>query len=300
MRLNLTVIVCLLTMLFSNAQNDRILEYADGKIHIKTFGSGDPILIINGGPGMNSEGFGPLAQSLSDNHQTIIYDQRGTGQSEIGTIDRNSMTIDKMVEDIEVIREQLHFSEWIVMGHSFGGMLASYYTSKHPEKVKALILSSSGGVDLSLLNGLDIRSGLSETQRDSLNCWTRRISSGDTSQFARLQRGKYLAPAYLYNDEFVDAIAERLTQGNMAINSLIWQNMKSMDFDCKNGLKTFDQPVLIIQGKHDIIGQDIANNTHALFKNSTLTFIDKAAHYGCLENPEDYFGAIHRFLEVLE
>ena len=283
----------------SIAQNDSMLNYDDGNIHITTFGTGDPLLIINGGPGMNSEGFGVLATSLSDGHQTIIYDQRGTGQSEISTIDRTSMTLDKMVEDMEVIRRQLHIEEWIVMGHSFGGMLASYYTTKYPKQVKALILSSSGGFDLSLLDDLNITGALNQNQRDSLQFWTRQINSGNRTYNALFNRGKYLAPAYLYSDEFVDVVADRLTQGNMTINRLIWEDMRNMEFDCSEGLKSFKKPVLIIQGSHDIINKNIAQRTHALLKNSTLIYIDKAAHYGWLENPTDYFAAIDQFLMTL-
>ena len=49
-------------------------------IHFKTFGKGAPLLIINGGPGMSSEGFIPLAKKFGKTHQAIIYDQRGTGR----------------------------------------------------------------------------------------------------------------------------------------------------------------------------------------------------------------------------
>lgn len=278
------------------AQNDTVLNYPDGQIHLSRFGSGDPILIINGGPGMDSEGFASLATKLSKKHQTIIYDQRGTGKSDVGTIDQQSMTLNKMVYDMEVIRKQLNFTEWIIMGHSFGGMLASYYTSKHPNQVKGLILSSSGGADLSLLNDLNIRSALTPKQRDSLVYWTRKINNGDTSRNASLKRGKYLAPAYLYNDDFIDDIAERLTHGNMTINGLIWQDMRRMNFDCKHELKTFKKPVLILQGEHDIIGKDSAENLNALFEQSKLKFISKSAHYGWLENPTEYFSAINQFL----
>lgn len=268
-------------------------------IHGTTYGSGEPILIINGGPGMNSEGFSALAQELGKTNLAILYDQRGTGQSTISEVSTKTMTMDLMVEDIETIRKHFGFEQWIVLGHSFGGMLASFYLKKHPECIKSLILSGSGGFDLSITRNLNLTSRLSATERDSLNYWTRRISQGDTTYQARYNRGYYLAPAYVYNRKHAPIIAERLTQGNSTINSMLWQNIRAIDFDCSEAYKNFTRPVLIIQGKQDVMGDTIANEAHKLLSNSQLVFIDKCAHYGWLEQPEQYFSTIYQFLKSI-
>ena len=44
------------------AQTEETIEYKDGKLHYSTYGAGDPVLIINGGPGISSDGFGELAK----------------------------------------------------------------------------------------------------------------------------------------------------------------------------------------------------------------------------------------------
>ena len=80
--------------------------------------------------------------------------------SEMSTINNSTVTLDKMVADIEAIRNHLKIQQWVVMGHSFGGMMASYYATKHPENIQGIIFSSSGGVDMSLFSGLSIRSKL--------------------------------------------------------------------------------------------------------------------------------------------
>jgi proline iminopeptidase len=87
------------------------------------------VLIINGGPGMNSDGFVGVAQKLSKNNRTIIYDQRGTGRSTLTKTDTSTITMKLMAADIEALRKQLNIKSWIILGHSFGGMLASYYAS---------------------------------------------------------------------------------------------------------------------------------------------------------------------------
>lgn len=281
------------------AQQQQTIELKDSKINLTTYGKGKPLLIINGGPGMNSEGFSSLAKELGKNNLAILYDQRGTGQSKIDVISPKTITMDLMVADIETIRKYLKIDHWAVLGHSFGGMLASYYVSKHPSNVDGLILSSSGGVDLALRSSLNLTSRLTQKQRDSLNYWTQKITNGDTSHYAALQRGKNLAPAYVYDKKFVPNVAERLTKGNTDINRLVWQDMIDMHFDCKNELKTFKNPVLIIHGNHDVLDREIAETAHKVFSNSELFYIDKSAHYGWLDQPDLYYGKIMRFLSSL-
>ena len=57
------------------AQQSQFIEENDGLIHYRVFGDGLPVLIINGGPGMNSDGFSGLAETLGKSYNAIIYDQ---------------------------------------------------------------------------------------------------------------------------------------------------------------------------------------------------------------------------------
>lgn len=145
----------------------------DASIHFQTYGEGPPLLIINGGPGMSSEGFVPLAKMLAKNHQAIIFDQRGTGRSVLKNTNRSTVTMDLMVDDMERLRQQLNLQKWTVLGHSFGGMLAAYYATKHPDKISAMILSSSGGLDLELFSYLNINGKLSAEDQQQLNYWNK-------------------------------------------------------------------------------------------------------------------------------
>lgn len=292
--------IFLLGISFSiQAQTKLDIPIKNGNIHITTYGVGEPILIINGGPGMNSEGFASLAQELGKTNLAILYDQRGTGKSTMSEINSETITMDLMVVDIEVIREHFGFKNWVVLGHSFGGMLASYYLKKHPKRIKGLVLSGSGGFNLKITRNLNLLARLTEKERDSFNYWNRLISQGDTSYVARYNRGKYLAPAYVYNRKHVPVIAERLTQSNRTINRLVWQNMRAVDFDCSEAYKNFEKPVLIIQGKQDVMGNNIAKEAHKLLENSELVFLDECVHYGWLEQPDAYFKVIYQFMSPL-
>ena len=294
-----TILSILLLLLLSGpiqAQQEFDIPCPEGTIHFEMFGSGsDTVLVINGGPGMSSLGFRGLAKMLGEERVAIIYDQRATGKSVLSKVDENTVTMDKMVADIEAIREYLHLEEWGVLGHSFGGIMASYYTSIHPDRVCGLILSSSGGVDMELFNNFNPRSKLTPLQRDSLNYWSSKMAQGDTSYTTRYNRGKYLAPAYLYDKSFVPVVAERMTQGNWDVNRLVFQDLRRMDYNCKDALKRYKYPVLIIQGEDDVVPQSIAEKGHATFPQSKLVFLEKCGHYGWLERKDAYLKNIDEF-----
>lgn len=284
----------------SFAQTEGFAKNIDfSQTYFKTFGSGSPILIINGGPGMNSNGFETMAKTLSKKHQTIIYDQRGTGKSTLKAVNAETVSMKLMTDDIESLRKHLKIKKWTILGHSFGGMLASYYATIYPNSINKLVLSSSGGIDLSLLKGVNgIEASLSAIEKDSLKYWTDKIESGDTTQIARLGRAKALAPAYVYNRKFIPLIAERLTQGNSTINSLLWKDMQRINFDCKEKLKSFQKPTLIIQGKQDIISKEIGEIALNAFPNSKMVLLENCKHYGWLDAEEKYFTEIETFLQT--
>ncbi|WP_166921153.1 alpha/beta fold hydrolase [Flavobacterium poyangense] len=281
------------------AQTEGYVKNSDSSLtYYKTFGKGEPLLIINGGPGMNSNGFEDMAKTLSENQQTIIYDQRGTGKSKLKKLNAKTISMQLMVDDMEALRKHLKIKKWSILGHSFGGMLASYYATVYPNNISKLILSSSGGVDLTLLKGANlIEAGLNQSQKDSLSYWNDKIEKGDTSYEARIGRGRAMAPAYVYDQKYAPIIAERLTQGNSTINGLLWGDMQKMNFDCKAKLKNFKNPVLIIQGKEDIISNEIGEIARQTFPNSKLILLQHSKHYGWLDAREKYFSEINSFLK---
>lgn len=293
-----TIFLLITTLIF--AQTEGYSTNTDGsKTFYKIYGKGDPLLIINGGPGMNSNGFEALAKKLSEKYQTILYDQRGTGKSVLKELNSETITMKLMAEDIESLRKHLKIEKWSILGHSFGGIMVAHYASIYPKSVQKIIFSASGGIDLGLTNyvATSINSKLTKVERDSLNYYNSKIANGDTSKKTLLGRGRALAPAYLYDKKYIAILAERLTQGNSTINQLIWDDLQKIKFDCKPKLKDFDQPVLIIQGKEDIIKPETAQIAHSVLKNSKIVFLNHCGHYGWLDAEQEYYKSLFDFLK---
>lgn len=266
-------------------------------LYYETYGEGQPMVIINGGPGFNCKGFQGLAQTLAAHYQVILYDQRGTGRSIMARVDSTNMTMDLMAADLEALRRHLGFQEWTVFGHSFGGLLGNYYAAHYPTALRALIASASGGINLRLLRSFDITRRMTPMQRDSFQYWTGQLTAGDTSSMADAKRRAFMATAYVYNDAHATRIAERLGQGNPRINRLIWQDLQRIGYDVAAEVGAFKRPVLILQGQQDVISTQIAEDAHAAFPNSELVILPECGHYGWLDQPEAYFAALAGFMQ---
>ncbi|MCH4824366.1 alpha/beta hydrolase [Gramella lutea] len=277
-------------------QDYQSFKVNDGSIAFRTYGEGDPILIINGGPGLNSTGFSELAEILSENNMTIIYDQRGTGNSALTEKSSSSFTVDLMVEDIEKLRKHLGIEQWVILGHSFGGMLAYAYAAEHPERVKGMIQSHSGGMSLQNTGRFDIRNQLEPAENDSLVRYMAKAQIKPGNLIIEKKRALYMAKAYLYEAEHEATVAERLLQVDREVNSMVWSNMRALNFDKTSEMKVFTNPVLILHGLQDVVPMEIAEKADSILPNSELVKIDRCGHYGWLDRPEIYLKEIKAFL----
>lgn len=268
------------------------------KTHYRVFGKGQPIVIINGGPGMNSNGFAAVAEQISlMGFQTIIYDQRGTGKSHVDSLNNQTITMDFMAEDLENLRKELKLPKWTVMGHSFGGLLATHYFAKYPLSVEKLIFSSSGGVNMKFVSYVQDRlmNNLTSQQRDSLNFYQNKMQNGDTSYQTRFKRANFLANAYVFDKSHAPKIGSRLMEIKFNINALVFQDLNKIKFDYTNQFTKSNVPVLIIQGANDIISVETAQEIKQSFGNAQIHILENCAHYGWLDQPDAYFNAIKQF-----
>lgn len=252
-----------------------------------------PLLVLNGGPGVSSEHFGGLADRLSDiggDRLALTFDQRGTGRSPLDRVDASTVNLEAMVDDIEALRTHLGIEEWVVFGHSWGGMYAMAYATAHPDRVRGLILSASGGSDLAWTDGFQdaLRSRLDPEQRAA-------YARAGTSR----ERVEAMAPAYVFHDEHTPFVVEALNRpgaSNSTVRRLVFQDLFRIGFDLRDDLARVTAPALILHGRQDILGVDVPTTTHEALPNSRLVLLDECGHYLWLDQPEAYFEAIGAFL----
>lgn len=273
-----------------------------GHTAYRLFGQGAPVLIINGGPGLDSAGFEAVARQIAmQGYQAVLYDQRGTGGSSAIVPSAQTMRLDAMVDDIELLRDHLHLAQWTILGHSFGGLLAGAYAVKYPQHVTALVMSSSAGVDLTFRDGFEQRvsANLTAQQQLQLAAYRSRIALGDSSTETRQAYAAVLAHAYVYDKTQAAKVAARLAVVNMDINQWVHADLTAQHFDISKKFANFHAPVLVLQGENDVLSVANAVRTQHAFPNAELVQIPHCGHYGWLDQPTAYYGALWPFLARL-
>ncbi|MDQ0268164.1 alpha/beta fold hydrolase [Cytobacillus purgationiresistens] len=132
----------------------QLIEINQTKVEmLKRGNSGKPIFILTG-MGCSFYEWYDVIDSLSKLNQVITFHRPGLGKSERGTAVRNA---DSVVSELSEMIRLLRVTEPVVLiGHSYGGLCAQYFTKRHPEKVAGLILVDSTSVDLKELDLLDL------------------------------------------------------------------------------------------------------------------------------------------------
>ena len=117
--------------------HDRELRAAvtGGTITAWPTGTGSPVLVLHGGPGL-SDYTEPLAAELEDAFRVIRYQQRGLAPSTTS----GPFEVDQHVADAIAVLDAAGAERAYVVGHSWGGHLAMHLAVRHPDRVLGLVV----------------------------------------------------------------------------------------------------------------------------------------------------------------
>jgi proline iminopeptidase len=99
------------------------------------------LVFVHGGPGFDHSYFKPFFCPLADEMQIVFYDQRGNGRSDRSS--REFWNLDVWADDLNRLLTALGIDRPIVLGNSFGGMVAQRFAGMFPDRLSGLILSST-------------------------------------------------------------------------------------------------------------------------------------------------------------
>ena len=284
------------------AQPSQTVQFQVGKVprsgfdlYYRTLGEGEPDLILSGGPGDDCDYMVPVAQAVAKSARAILLEPRGTGRSIPPVLDKSTISLALYLDDLEALREYLHIQQWVLAGHSAGGLLAMYYAAAHPDRVDKLILLDSAPVASEFLRPLEdnILDRLSPDDRDRLMTLQASNSPEALAAAAQLQ-----AQALFFDRKVGSRIAAMIgTAWHPAVGHLLGSEMTAPGYDLRPRLKDFDRPVLILNGRQDPMDPWMAYETSAAFKNSTLKFIDRAGHFPWFEQEKEFGDILGEFLK---
>jgi len=266
-------------------------------IYYRIFGEGDPILILGGGPGDVSDRYVSLCEVLLTKYKCILVEQRGSGKSAPEVYDSTTVSLDLTINDLEFIRKKLKLKRWAVLGFSYGGYLAAFYTQKYPASVSSLIHLNSMGLNASAFDHFldNINSGLQASDLEVVNYWMDSTRLADNRQHAITEIIRARMPGYFYSREKSLLVTQTMkdTDFNFDIGKWIWKDV----IDLTKLTPTYTNAVLVIAGRQDPLGEGVPISINNYYKSSKLIFIEKCGHYSWIERPDNVLSAIGEFLQ---
>lgn len=279
------------------------VDVKNGRLFYKTFGSGDPMIVLHGGPGLDQTYLLPQMLELSKKYRVIFYDQRGCGKSDQTPMDLKHINLDQYVRDLETLQKHLKLKKVILMGHSWGGYLAVSYALKRPSLVASLVLVTTAPVTPK--GTLDFMANYAK-RTAHVHAQVQKVFSYD--QLKNLKQAEIvkcyrtLYACYMKDPKSADLLTIDVTQDSAKrgfnVMTLMtkngWLNTK---IDLLPLLKSLHIPTLVVHGNDDLISLESSLEIKEAIPGAKIMRIDHCGHYPYVERPKVFFDGVFSFLE---
>ena len=263
---------------------------SDGfELNYSVKGTGKPILVIG------SSVYYPqlFSEDLYDTFQFIFLDHRGFVKPP-RVLESEDYTLGKVLDDIEIARQTLCITDFIILGHSGHAFMALEYARKYPENVQKVIL----------LNSAPINS--QERQRQSFAIFNETASPERKRQFEKdiallesdIKKDPERRFVYMcirmgaqsfYDYTFDAAYMWEGVYTNMAIIDYLWGEAFG-ELNLIQSLNTFNKPVFIGLGRYDYLVTPVSlwDSIDDTYENVKKVVFEHSGHNPMFEEPHSF------------
>jgi pimeloyl-ACP methyl ester carboxylesterase len=129
-----------------SARPGRLVEIGEGRsVFLHCIGAGNPTVVLESGAGSNAMQWQDVQSELGRTTQTCGYDRAGIGNSvaPLGVRDARDE-----IADLRRLLDRVRIDPpYVLVGHSYGGVLARVFAHRHPTEVGGLVLIDAMGRD---------------------------------------------------------------------------------------------------------------------------------------------------------
>jgi proline iminopeptidase len=285
------------------------IQTASGTFHVwtKRFGNNPRIrlLLLHGGPGASHEYFEALESPLAaQGIELIYYDQLGSAYSEQPK-DVALWTIDRFVDEVEQVRKALGLDErnFYLLGHSWGGILATEYALKYPQHLKGLIISN-------MMMSIPDYNHYAET------VLARQMDPAVVAEIKAIEaRGEYESPRYMellipnfYNQHIcrLPTWPDAVNRSFARLNRQIYVSMQGPSefgasgllerWDRKADLPKLAMPTLVIGAGHDTMDPEHMRWVSTQVPHGRFLLCPEGSHMAMWDDQAVYVQGLSKFL----
>lgn len=247
---------------------DRSLK-EEGEFRYLEAGEGEPLLLLHGLFGALSN-FEHLFAHFTPRYRVMVP------MLPLYTLPMLSTNVDQLARFLERFIAHKGFTRVNLIGNSLGGHVALVYSSRHPERVRTLVLTGSSGLYENAFGG----------------GFPRR----EDKEFIRKKVAVTFFDPKHATDELVDECFETVNDKAKLIRILSLAK-SAIRHNMAKELPGLKMPVLLIWGRQDTITPPhVAEEFHTLIPHSELHWIDECGHAAMMERPEKFNSILEDWL----
>src|SRR3569833_1499136 len=258
-----------------------------------------PLLLLHGGPGADHAYLLPQLLELAKDHELILYDQRGGGRSK--TDDRTPITWRTHVEDLVAIVGELGADPLVIVGYSWGALLALLFSieaaaGRTTHRPSRLALIDPAPVTRAFRREFESEFARRQSDRTVAQLREELAASGLREQDPDAYRQRtfelsvtgYFADPRRAHDLTPFRVTGRVQQS-------VWESLGDYDLLSAGQLDSIRVPTLILHGRQDPIPL-ASSEAAARAMDATLVVIEDSGHVPYVERPDALFPPLHDFL----
>ena len=283
------------------------------KVWTKRIGNNPKIkvLLLHGGPGSTHEYFECFESFLpKEGIEFIYYDQLGSAYSDQPT-DSALWTIDRFVEEVEQVRQALNLdsTNFFLLGHSWGGILATEYALKYQKNLKGVIISNmmSSAIDYDRYANEVLAKQMPAAVLDSVKELEAKKDFSNPKYMEILM--KHFYPKHVYREPF-EKWADPVKRGIGKNNPQLYVIMQGPSefgisgrlekWDRKKDLPQIKVPTLVIGSTHDTMDPKHMEWMASQFPKGSFLLCPNGSHMSMYDDQETYMKGLINFLKTVQ
>jgi proline iminopeptidase len=267
------------------------------------------LLLLHGGPGATHEYFECFESFLpAQGIEFIYYDQLGSAYSD-QPADTDLWETGRFVEEVEQVRQALGLdnSNFFLLGHSWGGILAMEYALKYQEQLKGLIISN-------------MMSSCPEYDAYAANVLAKQMDPAVLEEIRGLEaKGEFQNPRYMellvshYYMTHICRLEEWPDPVNRAfahLNQEVYVTMQGPsefgisgrleNWDRKGDLKKLIIPTLVIGARHDTMDPEHMRWMAAQVQHGSYLYCPNGSHMCMYDDQDTYVNGLVAFIKAID
>jgi proline iminopeptidase len=270
------------------------------------------VLLLHGGPGGTHDFFEAVDSYFpAAGVEYYFYDQLGSGRSD-NPADSSMWDLSRFVDEVEQVRTALELGpdNFVLLGHSWGGILAMEYALAHGQALKGLVISNmmssapaysryANEVLMPAMNQDDlaeIRAIEAARDFDNPRYMELLVRSYYVDHILRMDPPKWPEPIK-FSFKNLNQDLYLTMQGPSELG--MWDEASLADWDRTDDLQHITAPTLVLGGRHDTMDPSFLEMMATRIPNGSSYICENGSHMAMYDDQEAYFDALLGFLSSL-